>query len=69
MLTLKELTDRAYELGKQAAINGDSGAPALSEEFMRMMRESTGVDWIPPLRAFVRGYQAQTSSAAEGKEA
>ncbi len=58
MLTMKELTDRAFALGYQAAERKESRAPALNEEFMTMMRESVGADWTPPLQAFVRGYQS-----------
>jgi hypothetical protein len=65
MLTMKELTDRAFALGFQAAERKESRAPALNEEFMTMMRESTGVDWTPPLQAYVRGYQARVDQDAD----
>jgi len=65
MLTMKELTDRAFALGYQAAERKESRAPALNEEFMTMMRENKGANWTPPLQAFARGYQAQVDKAGE----
>ena len=58
MMTLKEASERAFDLGRKAAENGESRAPALNGEFMAMMRENKGIDWTPPLLAFARGYQA-----------
>lgn len=59
MLTMKELTERAFALGVQAAERNESRAPALNEEFMTMMQDNRGADWTPPLQAFARGYQSR----------
>jgi len=58
MLTLKEATELAFNLGNEAAKNGESRAPVMNEELMTMLRENKGIDWTPPLQAYARGYQA-----------
>lgn len=65
MLTLKELSERAFEMGREAARKGERSAPAFNEEFMQMMRESMVTDWTQPLQSYVRGHQAFTDRPTE----
>lgn len=60
MLTLRELVEAAFEMGYQAAERGESRAPALNEDFMKMMQENMVTDWTEPLQAYVRGHQTRT---------
>lgn len=68
MMTTKEITDRAFALGYQAAERNESRAPVQSQEFMDMMRSNHVAEWDAPLLAFAHGYDAQRKAAADSGE-